>query len=96
VGRVIEERMGVECRVTVLGHVQRGGSPTTRDRYLGTRFGVGAVDMIEAGHFGRMVALRSEKIATVPFTEVIGRPKLVDPEGEEVRATEAVGVSFGR
>ncbi len=96
VGRVIEERMGVECRVTVLGHVQRGGSPSSRDRYLGTRFGVGAVDMIEQGKFGQMVALRGEKITHVPFEEVIGRPKLVDPEGEEVRAMEAVGVSFGR
>ena len=96
VGRIIEERMGIECRVTVLGHVQRGGSPSSRDRYLGTRFGVGAVDMIEAGKSGHMVALRGEAITHVPFEDVIGRPKLVNPEGEEVRAMEAVGVSFGR
>ena len=92
----IEDRLHVECRVTVLGHVLRGGSPTTRDRMLGTRFGVGAVDLVEAGRFGRMVGLRSEKIVDVSLEEALARPKRVDPNGEEVAAVEAIGVSFGR
>ena len=92
----IEKAHGTECRVTVLGHVQRGGTPTTRDRMLGTRFGVGAVDLIEEGKFGTMVALQSEKITSVSLDEVVGRPKRVDPRGQEVRALESIGVSFGR
>jgi ATP-dependent phosphofructokinase / diphosphate-dependent phosphofructokinase len=92
----IERQHGIECRVTVLGHVQRGGTPTTRDRMLGTRFGVGAVDLVEAGKFQTMVALRGERITDVPLDEVVGKAKLVDPEGQEVRALESVGVSFGR
>ena len=63
---------------------------------LGTRLGVGAVDLVEEGAFGMMVALRSEKITAVPLSEAIGTAKLVDPEGQEVRAAEAIGVGFGR
>jgi 6-phosphofructokinase 1 len=100
IGQVVADGIGrhldIECRVTVLGHVQRGGSPTTRDRMLGTRFGVGAVEMISKGETGRMVAIHGERIVSVPLEEVIGHPKLVDPEGQEVRAVEAIGVSFGR
>jgi len=92
----IERTHGIECRVTVLGHVQRGGTPTTRDRMLGTRFGVAAVDLVETGTFHHMVALRGERITSVPLEEVVGRSKLVDPDGQEVRALESVGVSFGR
>jgi 6-phosphofructokinase 1 len=92
----IERRARIECRVTVLGHVQRGGSPTTLDRFLGTRFGVGAVDLIEERSLGRMVALHGETITSVALDEVVGRPKLVDPDGQEVRGAESIGVSFGR
>jgi len=96
VSREIERRARIECRVTVLGHVQRGGSPTTLDRMLGTRFGVGAVDLVEERKLGHMVALHGEAITSVPLEEVVGRLKLVDPEGQEVRAAESIGVSFGR
>ena len=92
----IERRAHVECRVTVLGHVQRGGSPTTMDRVLGTRFGVGAVDLVEQGATGRMVAVHGDEITSVPLTEVVGRLKLIDPDGQEVRGAESIGVSFGR
>ncbi len=92
----IRKRLDIETRVTVLGYVQRGGSPTTRDRMLGTRFGAGAVEMIERGELGRMVSLRGEKIVSVPLEDVIGRPKLVDPDGQEVQAVEAIGVCLGR
>jgi 6-phosphofructokinase 1 len=96
VARYIERTEGVECRATVLGHVQRGGSPTSRDRMLGTRFGVGAVELVERGLTGRMVTVRAERIEDIPLEEVVGRSKRVDPEGQEVRAVEAIGVSFGR
>ena len=96
VSEVIEERTGIECRVTVLGHVLRGGSPTTRDRYLGTRLGVGAVDLVEKGKLGQMVAVRRERITSVSLEEAIVTSKRVDPNGEEVRAIEAIGVNFGR
>jgi 6-phosphofructokinase 1 len=92
----LEERLRLECRVTVLGHVQRGGSPTTRDRMLGTRFGVAAVDLVEAGHMGHMVGLHGERIVHVPLEDALARPKRVDPDGEEVAAIESIGVSFGR
>lgn len=94
--RLIESELRIECRTTVLGHVQRGGSPTTRDRMLGTRFGVAAVDLVVAGQFGEMVGIHAEKMTSVPLADVIGVPKHVDPEGGEVRAVESLGVSFGR
>jgi len=96
VARSIESRTGIECRVTVLGHVQRGGSPTTRDRVLGTRFGVAAVRGLERGDGGMMIGLRGERIVEVPLGEVVVGSHRVDPAGEEVRAVEATGVSFGR
>jgi 6-phosphofructokinase 1 len=92
----IERRTEIECRVTVLGHVQRGGSPTTLDRMLGTRFGVRAVDLIEERSLGRMVALEGDAITSVPLEEVVGHLKRIDPEGQEVRGAESIGVNFGR
>ncbi|HMB69069.1 MAG TPA: ATP-dependent 6-phosphofructokinase [bacterium] len=96
VARIIEQRERVECRSTVLGHVQRGGSPTSRDRFLGTLFGVGAVDLIARGNTGRMVAMKGERLTDVPLTEVAGRARRVEPDGPEVHALEAIGVNFGR
>ncbi len=92
----IEKRTEIECRVTVLGHVQRGGSPTTLDRMLGTRFGVRAVDLVEERSFGRMVALHGDNVASVALEEVVGRLKRIDPDGQEVRGAESIGVNFGR
>jgi 6-phosphofructokinase 1 len=86
---------GAETRATVLGHLQRGGSPSPFDRVLGTRFGAAAVHLIARGGFGRMVALRGTQIVDVPITAAIARPKLVDPTGELVQAARSVGVSFG-
>ena len=76
----IEKRTGFETRVTVLGHVQRGGSPTALDRVLSTRFGVAAIDAIHNGEFGSMVALQNGQINTVPLAEAVGELKGVDPE----------------
>jgi len=77
--REIERRTGYETRMTILGHVQRGGTPTAYDRVLATRFGVAAVDAVEAGRFGEMVALRATDIVTVPLGDALAAPKLLDP-----------------
>ena len=74
----ISRRLGVETRVTVLGHVQRGGSPTAFDRVLATRFGIHAVDLAREGRFGYMVALRGTRIEAVPLEEATAGPKEVD------------------
>jgi phosphofructokinase-like protein len=75
----IERRTGFESRMTILGHVQRGGSPLAYDRVLGTRFGVAAVDAATAGNFGKMVALRGTEIQVVPLSDALDEPKLLDP-----------------
>ena len=80
IGKEIEKRTGFETRVTVLGHVQRGGSPTAFDRVLGTRYGVKAVDLIEEKKFGSMVSLRGNRITSVPLSKAMRRLKFVDPE----------------
>jgi phosphofructokinase-like protein len=76
----IEERTGYETRVTILGHVQRGGTPTAFDRVLATRFGVAAIDAVHDDAWGQMVALQGSHIVRVPLTEAVGRLKTVDPE----------------
>ncbi len=91
----IREQLKKEVRVTVLGHIQRGGSPSPFDRILATRFGVAATDLIARGEFGRMVCLRAGNILAVPFEEAIGVYKTVDPDGDYVRAARAVGIGFG-
>jgi len=78
--REIEQRTGFESRMTILGHVQRGGTPLAYDRVLGTRFGVAAVDAVTAGNFGKMAALRGTSIELVPLDEALAEPKLLDPE----------------
>jgi phosphofructokinase-like protein len=76
----IEERTGFETRATILGHIQRGGSPTAADRVLGTRYGVFAVDLVKNGKFGRMAALQGNSIKDVDLAEAIGKLKTVDLE----------------
>jgi len=76
-GREIEERTGFETRVTVLGHIQRGGTPTARDRVLATRFGLKAAELALAGEFGQMAALRGDEIVAVPLAEATAELKLV-------------------
>jgi 6-phosphofructokinase 1 len=78
--REIEDRTGFESRMTILGHVQRGGTPLAYDRVLGTRFGAAAVDAVTAGDFGKMAALRGTRIELVPLDEALAEPKLLDPE----------------
>lgn len=84
-----------DTRVTVLGHIQRGGSPSPFDRILCTRFGVAATDLVAAGNFGRMVGLHQGEIGDVDLAEAVRIPRCVDPEGEMVRIARATGVCFG-
>lgn len=91
----IQERTGKECRSLVLGHLQRGGMPTGYDRLLATRFGGAAVQAVEDGRWGHMVALRSPDIVTVPIEEALATPKRVDPKHDVVRTARRLGISFG-
>ncbi len=80
VAKEIEERTGFETRVTSLGHVQRGGTPTAFDRILATRFGIAAIDAVHDGATGQMVALQAGKIVRVPLSDAVGSLKTVDPD----------------
>lgn len=76
----IESRTGFETRAVILGHTQRGGSPTAFDRMLATRYGIGAIDLVHAGKFGRMVALKGTDITSVPISDAISRTRQVNQE----------------
>jgi ATP-dependent phosphofructokinase / diphosphate-dependent phosphofructokinase len=78
--REIEKRTGFETRSVVLGHIQRGGSPSAFDRVLATRYGLGAIDMVHRGEFGHMAALRGNKIISIPLAEAIASNRKVDQE----------------
>ena len=91
----IQQHIDLEIRVTVLGHVQRGGSPIAFDRILSSRFGKAAADLAARKQFGQMVAIRGERIVAVPIAEAVSRPKYVDPDGEVVETARSVGISFG-
>ena len=84
-----------EIRCTVLGHIQRGGITSSYDRMLSTRYGVAAVDLINAGKFGNMVCLTGNKISYAHLENVIGDTKNVDPNGELVKVARSIGISFG-
>ena len=96
VGAEISRRTGFETRVTVLGHLQRGGSPCPFDRLLATRYGAAAVELIAQKKFGEMVSYQPPAITSVPLETAICSLKLVEPEGELVKIAEGMGVSFGR
>ena len=80
VSDVVEKETGFETRVTVLGHLQRGGTPTAFDRVLGTRYGIGAIDLVHDEDWGKMVALQGNEIVTIPLEKGIGELKMVDDE----------------
>jgi phosphofructokinase-like protein len=94
VGEYIEQQ-GFETRVTVLGHVQRGGSPTPFDRWLATRYGAAAVRLAAQGEFDRMVALQCARIVDVSLEEALAVPKRVDINGEAVIMARGISISFG-
>jgi ATP-dependent phosphofructokinase / diphosphate-dependent phosphofructokinase len=95
IGDAIARGSRKEVRVIVLGHIQRGGSPSPYDRVLATRFGVAAVDLIAAGDFGKMVALQAGSIIGVDVAHAIGQLKAVPSRGELVHTARAVGIGFG-
>ena len=81
--REIESRTGFETRAVVLGHIQRGGTPTAFDRVLATRLGVGAIDAVHEGRWGTMPALRGTRITLVPLSEAVEQLRTVPPEDYE-------------
>jgi len=92
----IEEETGVECRSTILGHIQRGGTPTAHDRVLSARYGYAAVELAMQGKFGRMVSLQGDDITDVSIEDVISiHTENVNPKGELVSVARAMGVCFG-
>jgi 6-phosphofructokinase len=93
--REIQQRTGKETRSLVLGHLQRGGMPTSYDRLLANRFGAAAVRAVEQQMWGHMVALQSPHIVCVPIEEVLREKKRVDPAGDVVRTARETGISFG-
>lgn len=96
VGRRITQETGLETRTTILGHLQRGGSPTAFDRVLATRYGTKAVELAINGEFGRMVSLRGLNVTSVTIKEAISKQRLVPVlDGEIINTARAVGTSFG-
>lgn len=91
----IEKIACIETRVTVLGHLQRGGRPVPYDRILSTRYGVKAVELVNEGKFGMMVGLQGDSITAVSLEEAVGKLKTVPPDGELVQIAKSVGVGFG-
>ncbi len=92
---MIEKRTGIESRACVLGHTQRGGTPTAFDRWLSTLYGTKALDMVLEGKFGYMAALRGFEMTEVKIADAVSKLKMVDPNGAEVRAALEAGMSFG-
>ena len=79
-GRELERMTGIETRVAILGYIQRGGTPTARDRVLATRFGIKAAEMVHFGEWGKMAALQGDTIAAIPLSEALRETKLVPRE----------------
>ncbi len=95
IGAQITERTGQEVRVTVPGHMQRGGDPCPYDRVISTRLGAEAAKLINNKEYGYMVAVKNNEIVKVPLADVAGKLKTVDPEGSIVKEAKMIGISFG-
>lgn len=95
IGHKIQERTGQEVRVTIPGHMQRGGSPCPYDRVLSSRFGAAAADLIINRRYGYMVGINNGDIVNVPLKDVAGKLKFVDPQSSMVREAKLLGISFG-
>jgi len=91
----IKEKTGLEPRETILGYIQRGGSPSPMDRVLGTRFGASAVELIAQQKFGQMVNLSGNQISSIPLSEVGGKLRLVPMNLPLIHKTRKMGVCFG-
>ena len=95
IGAQITERTGQEVRVTVPGHMQRGGEPCPYDRVLSTRLGAEAAKLIQKKEYGYMVAVVNNEVVKVPLNEVAGKLKMVDPESSIIKEAKMIGISFG-
>jgi phosphofructokinase-like protein len=95
VARRIAGCLDMDVRVTVLGHLQRGGSPSTFYRCLGSRFGIKALDLVAGMDYGKMVCLQGQEITSAPIERAVARLKLVDPNGEMVGCADELGIRFG-
>jgi ATP-dependent phosphofructokinase / diphosphate-dependent phosphofructokinase len=95
ISEVINRLTELETRVTVLGYIQRGGTPTANDRIIATRFGTAALELIVDKKFGKMVALKDDKIVTIDLDEVGGKLKLVNPDHKLIKSAKSVGTCFG-
>ncbi len=96
IGDKIESMTGLETRVTILGYIQRGGSPSPMDRILATRYGAYAAELISNGEFGTMVSLRNNEIISVPLEEVGGKLRLVEPTDRMIKKATGLGICLGR
>jgi len=94
-GHALAERTGAETRVTILGHVQRGGQPTWSDRMIASAFGVHAVDLIAHGKFDRMVAWQNRHVVDVALAEAVKAPQQVDLDSALVRTARGLGICLG-
>ena len=92
---IIRQETGRETRVTVLGHIQRGGSPTPFDRVLSSRMGAEAVELLARRDYGKMVCLHANAVTSTPIADAVGVLKIVDPNSELVRAARSLDISFG-
>lgn len=95
IGHRVEEKTGQEIRITVPGHMQRGGEPCPYDRVLSTRLGAAAAQMIMNGEFGYMAGIRNGEVVKVPLAEVAGKLKIIDPNCSSVKEAKLVGICFG-
>lgn len=95
IAQQIEQETGIESRETVLGYIQRGGSPTPFDRNLSTRMGGHATELIATGQFGRMITLKGNEISSVPLAEIAGKLKLVTEDNDLVVQGRRMGICFG-
>jgi len=93
--RQIEETTGIEARATILGHIQRGGTPCAADRVLATRFGHAAAELLARGEFNRLVVVQGGQLTSVPIAEVADQQRLVSPDDPLILAAKAVGTCFG-
>jgi phosphofructokinase-like protein len=94
-GEAIAQMTGAETRVTVLGHVQRGGQPIWSDRLIASAFGVHAVELVASGKFDRMVAWQNRQLVDVPLSDAMAAPQMVDPDGTLVRTARGLNICFG-
>ena len=95
IGAKIQEMTGQEIRVTVPGHMQRGGTPVPYDRVISTRIGAHAADMIKNNEFGKLVVVKNNVITDIPLAESAGKLKYVDPQSDIVNEAKLIGISFG-